>query len=260
MTPAQTSKVATSYLCASLGRYSEADGVDYLGSWIADRPSFSLDVFRAVIGEWERDKEIATQTGRKWSRPSIRQITTAYDRRLSNETRQASFAAGSKVDCSHCDGRGITWIVVAGQSPADAKPVPRSRFPALEPSQYAITSVIPCICAAGSRSQLRDGWSDSALRRLVCDCGAPAHTCGRVAMSMRRELDCARGLMARTTQRNPFSGQDVTVYVGVSGPGTLPTGTPATPREARQAAAVALQPAPPRQRDPIDAVGEDDWM
>jgi hypothetical protein len=158
-TEAIKGKKALQYAAACLGRYTEADGAEYLIDWAGARQSFSVEVFSSVCNEFaERRKN--DPRARK---PTIRDLISSYEKRMSNKRQNEAVA---RDHCGKCYNTGWRHTVLGGESPGNARVVDPRR---VVPLCYACANLIPCFCTRGQRSKLNEKYNPETVKRMQSD-------------------------------------------------------------------------------------------
>ena len=138
-------EAAAKFASFCLGRYTVADGIEFLVDYANNSKTFSVDVFQSVCENFREGKT----SNPKWRKPAPYDLVAAYKARMANRQHKSKSDGES---CGFCASSGRLAIVVGGESPFVMKPVDPV---VVKAKQFAVISLIPCDCYFGRRFKRR---------------------------------------------------------------------------------------------------------
>jgi len=133
-------EAAAKFASFCLGRYTAADGIDYLIDYANNSATFSVEVFQSVCEQFRE-----TKNSNNWRKPAAYDLVKAYKSRMANRTHKSRTDSES---CGTCGNSGRLAIVVGGESPFVMRPVDPV---VVRAKRFATISLLPCNCYAGRR-------------------------------------------------------------------------------------------------------------
>jgi hypothetical protein len=137
-------EAAAKFASFCLGRYSAADGIDFLVDYANNSKTFSVEVFQSVCEQLREGKD-----AKGWRKPAAFDLVAAYKSRMANRVHKSRTDGES---CGTCRSSGRLAIVVGGESPFVMAPVDPV---VVRAKKFATISLLPCDCYFGRRMKRR---------------------------------------------------------------------------------------------------------